>query len=49
MSVLSFFDVILVVVATPIMILIGAPAVAYCVAAGAFALIAAHLLRSFIP
>jgi hypothetical protein len=36
MSVLSFFDVVLLVVATPIMLLIGVPAAGYCVGAGAW-------------
>jgi hypothetical protein len=35
-SVLSFFDVVLLVVATPIMLLIGVPAAGYCVGAGAW-------------
>ena len=37
--VVSWLDVALVVVATPIMILMGVPAVAYCVAAGAWVLL----------
>ena len=36
MSVLSYFDCVLVAIATPIMLLMGVPAVAYCVAAGAW-------------
>jgi hypothetical protein len=36
MSVLSYFDVLLVAVATPIMLLIGVPAAGYCVGAGAW-------------
>lgn len=36
MSVLSLFDVVLVAVATPIMLLIGVPAAGYCVGAGAW-------------
>ena len=35
----SWLDVALVVIATPIMILMGVPAVAYCVAAGAWVLL----------
>ncbi len=36
MSVLSYFDVLVLVVAAPIMILIGVPAVGYAVGAGAW-------------
>jgi hypothetical protein len=36
---ISWFDVALVVIATPIVILMGVPAVAYCVAAGAWVLL----------
>ena len=41
MSVLSFFDVALVVIATPIMLLLGASAAGYCLAAGAWVLLRA--------
>lgn len=34
MSLLSYFDVVLLVLAAPIMLLIGVPAGAYCIAAG---------------
>lgn len=36
MSVLSFFDVLVVVIATPIMLLIGVPASGYAIGAGAW-------------
>ena len=39
MSVLSYLDVALVVIATPIMILMGVPVAAYCIAAGAWVLL----------
>jgi hypothetical protein len=39
MSVLSYFDVVLIAVAAPIMILIGVPAAAYLIAAGAWVLL----------
>lgn len=36
MSILRYFDVVVVVIATPIMILLGVPAAGYCIAAGAW-------------
>lgn len=41
MPILRYFDVVVIVIATPIMILLGVPAGAYCIAAGAWVLLRA--------